>query len=280
MHINNSSSSAYSVTQVLNQQATRAHHEPAEDVNKKVNQSKEDQAVENRKQSEPADEKKTESADAKRSGNDSRELSTEEQQQVEELKKRDQEVRAHEAAHQAAAGRHAVGGASYSYQRGPDGANYAVGGEVKIDASPVRGDPEASLEKAQTVRRAALAPAEPSAQDRAVAAQASKHVVDAQTEIRAEQAEQVQAANAPENGAESADSGTESPATAEATAAAPATSPQTSEKAGDSGDKKDDGEEATGVQAEAGHRNDKTETYRQVSGITTTSNDPILDLIA
>lgn len=66
---------------------------------------------------------------------------------------RDREVRAHEQAHMAAAGAYSRGG--------PDNRQYAVGGEVQIDTSAVSGDPEATIRKAQTVRRAANAPATP-----------------------------------------------------------------------------------------------------------------------
>jgi len=114
------------------------------------------------------------------------ELSKEELEQVEELKDRDREVRTHEQAHKAAAGPYAQGGPTYEYQRGPDGQNYAVGGSVEIDTAPVEGDPEATIEKAQVVRAAALAPAEPSAQDRKVAAAASKMLAQAQSELIAE----------------------------------------------------------------------------------------------
>ncbi len=94
------------------------------------------------------------------------------QAELDKLKNRDREVRAHEQAHLAAAGGYVAGGANYSLQTGPDGHQYAVGGSVSLDASPVSGDPEATIQKAETIRRAALAPAEPSAQDRNVAAQA------------------------------------------------------------------------------------------------------------
>ena len=67
-------------------------------------------------------------------------------------------MRAHEAAHQAAGGQYA-GAMSFTYQRGPDGAQYAVGGEVPIDVSPVAGDPQATIEKMRVVRSAAMAPA-------------------------------------------------------------------------------------------------------------------------
>jgi len=102
---------------------------------------------------------------------------------VAELKQRDMEVRAHEAAHLAAAGKHATGGASFEYQRGPDGKSYAVAGEVGIDTSPVPNDPEATLRKAQQIQTAAHAPAHPSAQDRQVAAQAAVMAAEARAEI-------------------------------------------------------------------------------------------------
>jgi len=112
-------------------------------------------------------------------------LTEEERRVVAELKKRDGEVRAHEAAHKAAAGAHA-GGISFTYQQGPDGRRYAVGGEVPIDISTVAGNPQATIQKMQQIRRAALAPAEPSGADRAVAAAATKALLQAQSEIAAE----------------------------------------------------------------------------------------------
>lgn len=99
-----------------------------------------------------------------------------------ELKARDREVRAHEAAHQAAGGQYA-GAMSLTYQRGADGAQYAVGGEVSIDISSVNGNPQATIEKMRVVRAAAMAPAEPSGQDRAVAAQAMQTILQAQSEV-------------------------------------------------------------------------------------------------
>ena len=102
--------------------------------------------------------------------------------QLRELKARDREVRAHEQAHQAVGGQYA-GAVSYTYQRGPDGNQYAVGGEVSIDIAPVEGDPQATIEKMRKVRAAALAPAEPSGQDRAVAAQAMQLMLQAQVEL-------------------------------------------------------------------------------------------------
>ena len=84
---------------------------------------------------------------------------------ISSLKSRDAEVNAHERAHAAVGGQHA-GSPSYSYKTGPDGVKYAVSGEVSIDTSRVPGDPQATLQKAQQIKAAALAPAEPSGQDR------------------------------------------------------------------------------------------------------------------
>ncbi|MEM6544436.1 MAG: putative metalloprotease CJM1_0395 family protein, partial [Pseudomonadota bacterium] len=56
-----------------------------------------------------------------------------------------------------------------------------------IDVSPVPGDPQATIEKARIVRRAALAPAEPSAQDRRVAAEATALEQQARAELLAQE---------------------------------------------------------------------------------------------
>ncbi len=112
-------------------------------------------------------------------------LTESEKRLITELKQRDMEVKRHEMAHISASGGLAVSGANFTYQRGPDGRNYAVGGEVSIDTSPVSGDPEATVAKMQQVRSAALAPADPSAQDMKVAARASAIMVDAVSDIMA-----------------------------------------------------------------------------------------------
>lgn len=108
-----------------------------------------------------------------------------EQQEIRELAARDREVRSHEQAHAAVGGKYA-GSPVYEFVRGPDGVSYAVGGEVSIDTSPIPGDPEATIAKAQQIRRAANAPAEPSSQDRRVAAEASLMEADARAELRQE----------------------------------------------------------------------------------------------
>jgi hypothetical protein len=93
--------------------------------------------------------------------------------EIRKLKEIDSKVRAHEAAHLAAAGGLAHG-ASYGYKKGPDGKLYVVSGEVKIDTAPVPDNPKATATKMERVRAAALAPSDPSPQDMKVAAEAAK----------------------------------------------------------------------------------------------------------
>ncbi len=99
------------------------------------------------------------------------------------MKKRDREVRQHEMAHLAAGGAYVRGGPTYGYRTGPDGQRYAVSGEVQIDSSEIPDDPEATLKKMETVIKAALAPKDPSGQDRRVAAQARQTEMKARAEI-------------------------------------------------------------------------------------------------
>ena len=136
----------------------------------------------------------------------SRELSAEQQRQVQELREIDRKVRAHEQAHIAAGGDLVRGGATYTYQLGPDDKRYAGGGEVSIDASPGK-TPEETIPKAQHIRETALAPAEPSAQDRSVASAASRMEADAQLELLAKQREEsARSASSDSGGSGNADS--------------------------------------------------------------------------
>lgn len=123
------------------------------------------------------------------SGNkDSTQLSTDERAQLSELKAADSKVRAHEAAHQS--GPAASGGASFTYEKGPDGVMYAVAGEV-----PVRieggSTPEESISNLQGVISTAMAPADPSPQDISVASQARVMMMQAQQELAQEIQERV-----------------------------------------------------------------------------------------
>lgn len=114
---------------------------------------------------------------------------------VRELKQRDREVRQHEMAHMAASGGLAQGGPTYTYQRAPDGQNYAVGGEVDIDVSKGK-NPEETIAKARTIRSAALAPASPSAADRAIASRAMQMESEAEIElVKLDQQDKSRAAN-------------------------------------------------------------------------------------
>lgn len=124
-------------------------------------------------------------------------LAPEEIQQLEQLKQTDREVRQHEMAHQTV-GAPYTGGATYEYEVGPDGKRYAVAGEVSIDYGPVPGNPQATVEKMQTVIASALAPADPSPKDLQVAAQARQYLLEAKLEAAREQSEMNQARSAQE----------------------------------------------------------------------------------
>lgn len=118
------------------------------------------------------------------------ELTDEEKREVAQLKRTDREVRAHEQAHKSVAGAHSRGAIQFRYETGPDGKRYAVGGEVNIDVSKVQGDPEATVRKMRQVRQAALAPSDPSPQDRRAAMHATRIEAQAQAEARKEAAEE------------------------------------------------------------------------------------------
>jgi len=118
-------------------------------------------------------------------------LTEQEKTEVRELQKTDRTVKMHEMAHMAAGGQYA-GGATYTYENGPDGRQYAVGGEVSIDASKDR-NPEKTVQKMSQIKRAALAPADPSAADRAIAAKAAQMMAAARLEMIQMQMEERQA---------------------------------------------------------------------------------------
>ncbi|MCW8906438.1 MAG: putative metalloprotease CJM1_0395 family protein [Sedimenticola sp.] len=109
--------------------------------------------------------------------------------ELKSLQSLDRAVRAHEQAHLAVAGHYATSGANLQYRKGPDGRQYAVAGEVSIDTSPVSGDPEATIRKAEVIRRAALAPSNPSGQDRRVAAEAVRMALEARLEQQREKSD-------------------------------------------------------------------------------------------
>jgi hypothetical protein len=151
--------------------------------NSTVNESEKDQqpAADQEGQSQEGKEEDNQPRDEEKNNGNER-FNEQEQQQIDELKKRDTEVVTHEQAHAGAGGQYA-GSPNYSYETGPDGVKYAVSGEVSIDTSKISGDPQATIVKAQQIKRAALAPAEPSSQDRSVAAAADRLASNARQEI-------------------------------------------------------------------------------------------------
>jgi hypothetical protein len=130
-----------------------------------------------------SDEGQAESADPKDETRASRDRET-----VRLLEEQDREIRAHEHAHAAAAG--GLGSVpTFTYQSGPDGRLYAIAGEVKIDTSPVPGDPEATLRKARQIEQAAFAPGDPSPEDRRAAVMAAALAARARQELARQQEE-------------------------------------------------------------------------------------------
>ena len=109
-------------------------------------------------------------------------LTEDEKALVDKLKVTDAKVKAHEQAHLSVAGDLATSGASYTYQQGPDGKQYAVGGEVNIDTSS-EDSPEKTIAKMERVIAAAMAPAEPSGQDHSVVASARQRIADMKNQI-------------------------------------------------------------------------------------------------
>jgi len=143
---------------------------------------------------------KTETAETERRTAEKRTNQKQIESEVARLKQVDAEVRAHEHAHRAVGGRYA-GPERYEYTRGPDGRQYAVGGEVSIDISKEQ-KPEATIAKMRIVRAAAMAPAKPSSQDMQVAATASKVEAEARQELARLAYEQMQNADSRRAGGE------------------------------------------------------------------------------
>ncbi|MCF6309039.1 MAG: hypothetical protein L3J19_00975 [Sulfurimonas sp.] len=117
------------------------------------------------------------------------ELSQEEKQLVQDLQSRDTEVRGHEAAHQGAGGG-MTGGASFTYQQGPDRRMYAIGGEVSISI-PTGSTPQESIRNARQAIAAAMAPSDPSGQDFSVASSAMVMMMKAEQQKAKELQEEI-----------------------------------------------------------------------------------------
>jgi hypothetical protein len=107
-----------------------------------------------------------------------------------QLRSIDIAVKTHEKAHQSVLGVYAMGPTRYVYVRGPDGRFYAVGGSIRVDTQPVRGNPQATIRKARLIRMAALSPLSPSMQDMRIASQAYRMETKAKRELAEERIEQ------------------------------------------------------------------------------------------
>lgn len=112
------------------------------------------------------------------------------QQQVDSLKARDSEVKAHEHAHATVGGQYAQS-PSFKYEKGADGQRYATDGEVQIDVSAVGGDPLATINKMKQVYAAAMAPVDPSSADIRVAAEALQKMNEAKVKLAEERQQQI-----------------------------------------------------------------------------------------
>ena len=95
------------------------------------------------------------------------------EQSIKELRVIDADVRRHEQTHLSALGPHALSGIQYQLSYGPDALPYATGGRIAVDLSPAE-SPEETVEKARTIRDAALAVDYPSKADLEVAEKASR----------------------------------------------------------------------------------------------------------
>jgi len=139
------------------------------------------------------DEEKKASESSKTNPN---ELSSDEQRLVLDLQSRDAEVKAHEAAHQS--GGASTGAATYTYQQGPDGKMYAIGGEVSVSFQ-TGSTPQETIANAQAVIASATAPSDPSGQDMAVASSAMVMMMKAKQQISQEAQEKISGKEAYKN---------------------------------------------------------------------------------
>jgi len=169
--------------------------EKAEQANQAISGQKGEQGNEQNPQQQHSDQEQTAQQDettassqaSEQDDNNAKQAELAQTREISQLQRRDQEVKAHELAH-ATTGGSLTGAPSYTYETGPDGKRYAVEGEVSVDLSTVKGNPEATIAKMQKVHAAALAPANPSVQDAKIAANAAQIILQAQSEILTSQA--------------------------------------------------------------------------------------------
>lgn len=89
------------------------------------------------------------------------------------LEQSQREVMAEQIRQSQIAGSYARPIAEFAHELGPDGSRYAVDVTLSFDTSVAGEEPEELLEKAETVRRAALASSDPNTQELMVAAKAA-----------------------------------------------------------------------------------------------------------
>jgi hypothetical protein len=108
-------------------------------------------------------------------------------EQANELKRiqgKADKVVSHEGAHAMVGGTLMLGGPAFQYELGPDGEVYEASGQSRIDMSPLAGNPQATIFKMQHVKRAAMAPLNPSGADRVVASQADQIENQARNQLK------------------------------------------------------------------------------------------------
>ena len=102
----------------------------------------------------------------------SRELSEAELRELSRLQRRDDQMRLHEQVHVAKSADGALR-RSFTYVRGADNKTYAVSNSLKADFTPVPNDPEATVDKMKSIKRAALSDEARTPQSSLVAGQAA-----------------------------------------------------------------------------------------------------------
>ena len=69
------------------------------------------------------------------------------------MRKNGSNVKLRELVHRAIIGNYVRGAVSFDYDTGPDGLKYAVAGHTTVDTRPIINNPEASIRKAQAIKR-------------------------------------------------------------------------------------------------------------------------------
>ena len=165
-----------------NQSSTKKQNNTKQNKNSTQNSNSKGENTNNIQKTKPAKNKAptTQQTNSSQSSND--DINWQEKQVIQKLRQRDSEVRQHELAHKTTGGQYA-GSIDYVYQEGPNGRRYAVGGSVPMDLSFEPNNPKETIQKAERVRKAALAPAQPSAQDLKIASKAARIKMEAKAKL-------------------------------------------------------------------------------------------------